>query len=319
MSLQAIATKLATGPAQDEIEDDLRACFVNLLNGIDRHCISLRAAQRRLSYMIQMFGASATQDRAALRLAHMESLKVFDEADHYERPGPLSDYLNMRAVTIQASEDGLLGEIWMGRRARAPRIVEAFKAGNCDGTVGPPGKPLWITPYTGEIKALCEEARERSCGRARRIEIARRAVGLLGLVHIRAKDEVIAMVTDKTIAQLGFDHPDTGNPTMPVGPTAVEARGHRRFRQWPRRAITDFYGRTYELDGAIRARIDPRDNHGASEAVRPAVPIEQFAECIYLGTLSDPDFDDEQAEYLRSLGAAHSIDLLRELSRVTGL
>ncbi|OYY90244.1 MAG: hypothetical protein B7Y45_08025 [Sphingomonas sp. 28-66-16] len=249
----------------------------------------------------------------------MESLKFFGEEDHYLRTGPLSAFLDSRAVTIQASEDGALGDAWTGKRVRAPRIVDAFADGRCRGTVGLPGKPMWFTPYTGEMRALCEEARERKCARARRVEIARRAVSLLGLVHIHARDEVIAMVTSRTIGELGFEHPKTGDQMGPAGPTAIEARGHRRFRHWPRRSIDDRYGRTYELDGELRSKASPRDTHGAAESVRPVLPIEAFEHCIYLGRLSNPDFDDAEGDYLRTLGAPDSVSLLRDLAKATGL
>jgi hypothetical protein len=320
MALADIAAELAR--AVPDVDDDLslRACLSNLLIGIRRRHIQLDSANRRLAFMMTGFREYGPPDHTGLLTAYLAAMLAFDDADDYQRPGPISQWLDEPAVTIQANEDGLLGRYWLGRRASAEDIVAAFSSGHRSGQVGAPKRPLWFTPYVGEIKSLCITASNPACPDDLRAEIARRLVATLGLAHIHTGDEILALVTHQTIRDLHFNHPGSGKPHAPTGSTALEARGHRRFRPWPAPILPDTYGRTYELDGAIRARHSVRNDHGLPEAVRPALSLADFASCIFVGPLRDARFDDTQLAFLGQIGANISCDaLLVHLASETGL
>ena len=319
MTLSAIVADLIAAPPDPTSEAQLRGYVWNLLSGLSRHHIEIDAANRRVSRTIHTYNTLGHRTPAALLLAYSRALIAFDETDHYRRPGPLVKDVAKRAVTILINEDGLLGNFWLGRRASAREIADEFSSGNCMGKIGGPGRPIWLTPYTGDIEKECELAIAVDYNYRELSAIARRIVGTLGLCHVHANDELLAFVTHKTIGELSFVRPDDGRTSLPVGSTAIEARGHRRFRPWPHPSVGDPYGRTYELDELVRQ--SPQDlDYGAPEAVRPSLEMSDFCECIPVGTVVEMDFEDSDETYLREIGANETLEaLLLELAKVTGL
>jgi hypothetical protein len=310
----AVIDRLTSIDPDDEAR--ARAWLSNLLIGIERGHIAPERAERRIAKVVQSFFSARPQDHSALLDAQIEAMLLFGEQDHYLRPGPLSAHRDVQALTVQANEDGLLGQPWLGKRTRGAEIATAFADGLCSGQVGAPDRPLWVTPYRGALKALCEEAKRHELLPERRSMLAKTLVSTLGLVHVHPGDEVLAFVSKNTIGELAFSHPDFGGRCEPVGPTAIEARGHRRFRPWPAPLSPETYGRTYALDGAARAGAKPKPAHGVEEAVRPALPIEEFEQCIYIGVLTDAGFDDSDAEFLATIGARQSCPaLMRRLAK----
>lgn len=316
VTLDDVATALDRLTSIDEDDEArVRACFSNLLIGIQRQHITVESAERRISEMIDSFAKASRQDYGALLDAQLEALRLFGEEDHYVRPGPLSDHLDRPALTIQINEDGLLGEFWLGRRTRGGEIAAAFLNGQCQGRVGAPGRPLWLTPFRDQVWDICDEAKLPNRPPDRRAILARKLVSLLGLSTAGPGDDVLAFVTKGPIGELGFRHPSLAKDFAPAGSTALEARGHRRFRPWPAPLVAETYGRTYALDKGERAAARPLSPHGALEAVRPSMPMDDFAECVFVGTLNDADFDDPDGEFLEAIGARQTTpEIIRRLA-----
>ncbi|MDF7776295.1 hypothetical protein P1X14_13650 [Sphingomonas sp. AOB5] len=322
MALRDIANAIRKAPAAPRAEAQLRWRFHHLAAGLASGQVSLEAVKLRLKRVIElfddpMFGAP---DCNKLLRAHTQAMNDFKEGQHYQRPEQLVEHLDQRALTIQVNAGGALGAHWgMGRLAKAPDIVTAFLSGKLDGEVGPPDRPLWITPYAGELQLLCIEASSRYVPAARRAEIARAVVDILGLAQVRPRNELIALVSQRTIGELTFVRPDDDARMLPVGPTAIEARGSERFRCWPTPPEIDPYGRTYSLDRASRDRSF-RGKHGVPEAVRPRMSIREFGECVYLGPLDNRTFDDADDAYLKAIGVSEGCaGVLLALAEVTGL
>jgi hypothetical protein len=61
-------------------------------------------------------------------------------------------------------------------------------------------------------------------------------------------------------------------------------------------------------------------DYGLPECVRPCLDIKHFVDCIYLGPLTDANFDDAADTYLTEIGATHPTEtLLNKLAGITGL
>jgi hypothetical protein len=319
MSLNVIADILDGATIDPRDEAQLKARFRALIAGLELGHISIDAVRIRCVEMAAIFTSGHARDRADLLRAHTEAMNAFAEQHHYFRPGPLTDYLDERAVTIQVNEGGALGLHWLGRRTFAQDIAAAFDSGLCAGFVGREGRPIWLTPCIGPVKHWCDEANSEYVPAWRRAQIARDIVDLLGLAHVRRNNELIAFVTARTIGELLFKRPDDASTVAPVGPTAVEARVHARFRHWPADHRPELYGRTYQLDNSGRTSAAPPGYYGAWEAVRPRLDMTEFGACIYLGTLTDPRFDDLDDVYLHEIGASTtSVEMLRRLHGLLG-
>ncbi len=319
MPLRIIAEELKLAPSGPG-EAELRACFANLVVGIEQQHIDAARAERRLLEMASAFNRSPVRNHRTLLREHDRAMSLFGTQDHYFRPGPLNDYLDRPAVTIQANEDGLLGMFWLspGARASAADIASAFDDGACIGVVGAPDRAIWLTPLTDEVEELLKRAQDSFCTPSERADIGRRMVALLGLAHIKPTAEILAMVTRDSMGDLLFDRPDDRVELGPAGSTAIEARGHRRFRAWPQQEPGP-YGRTYDTDEAARAAAASAE-FGALEAVSCPMPMSAFQKCIVLGSLTAKTLDDSEA-YLEALGVKNrdAADLLLQLSDMIGL
>jgi hypothetical protein len=319
MTLGDIANELRDLPRDAPMEEEVRACLANLLIGIEQGHIAVASVQRRVEKWVAGFRRSQVRDFRILLLEHDTAMNFFGVEDHYRRSGPLNNHLSERAVTIQANEDGLLGRFLLAppRRAGGAEIADAFNSGKCTGHVGRADRPVWFTPLVGEVAEIVEEAADPFCTPAKRANCARRVVAVLGLSHIQPTTELLAMVTRATIGDLHYEQPDDPPTHWPAGSTAIEARGHRRFRAWPRRDVNPF-GRTFDIDDAKRAEAGHL--HGVPEVVRPRLEIAAFERCVFLGTFSARTIDRRGA-YLEDLGVHTNTapDLILKLADLTGL
>lgn len=270
--------------------------------------------------MAAAFAGAPVRDYRTLLREHDKAMGLFGSQDHFFRPGPLSAYLDCPAVTIQASEDGLLGRFWLspGVRTGGAALAAAFNDGRCSGFVGADDRAIWLTPLTGEVADLLTDAQDRFCTPSKRGGIVRRLIAYLGLSHIKPTAEILALVTRETLGEILFERPEDRVQSPPLGSTAIEARGHRRFRAWPRHQ-PGTYGRTYDTDEEGRTAAGSQD-YGAVEAVCPRLPVSAFRECIFLGQLTVGTVDDAEA-YLGELGVADKTapELLLQLADVIGL
>ncbi|MFL4468978.1 hypothetical protein ACERZ8_03500 [Tateyamaria armeniaca] len=322
MKLRVIANELRDVSLDAPMEREVRACFANLLIGLERGHVSVDSVKRRLAEMAENFNRTSFRDFRSLLLELDTAMSVFGLQDHYFRPGPLNEHLDNHAITIQANEDGMLGRFLLSppRRAGSDEIAEAFRQNECVGWVGRADRPLWLTPYFGEVADLIEQAQDTFCSPSQKASIARRVVALLGLSHIQPTTELLAFVTRESVGQLLFDRPDDRNTQMPTGSTAIEARGHRRFRAWPRNQDNP-YGRTFEIDDAARAAAEQRGEYaGALEIVRPNMDVGAFISCTSLGPLTAKPVD-RAGSYLRDLGIEDksAAELLLKLAEVIEL
>ena len=146
-------------------------------------------------------------------------MSAFGLEDHYYRPGPLDSYLDQRAVTIQANEDGLLGLFWLspGVRSGGIEIEAAFNDERCTGFVGRDDRPIWLAPFTGDIALIIDKADDSFCTPTERAGLARRIVALLGLSHFQPTVEILAMVTKATIGELIYSRPGDQAEIGPKG------------------------------------------------------------------------------------------------------
>lgn len=322
MGLREIAGALRTDEEGLELEAQLVAWFSNVLRSLDLQLVQPVAVHRRIVRLISCYEKGPGRGRAGLREAWVDAANYFHEEDHYDRPQTLTEWLDQRAVTIQADNKGKCGLHWLreGRPQPAKVIADRFRAKECAGWIGQENKPIWLTPYVGEVAELCEEARS-SISTRRRAEIVFRVAAKLGL-DVYADEGLLAFVTKETIGELLFDHPRTRTRSLPRGSTIVEARTHRRFRVWPTGTIPDPYGRTYDRDRQARLRASPHGHYGVAEAIRPRLPMNAFADCIYLGQFTnDAIYDDPDTDYLDAVGATgqSAADVLERLARMTGL
>lgn len=339
MPLDQIARFVSRAVLNEAQADQLRARFHNIIESLALRIVNRSFVRDRLVYLDAHFfrnpqNRDADRVLSALALSLMATDEHFKESDHYLRPEALSQHLERRAVTIQRNQYGRLGKSLLGEKASGAEIEEAFDKRHSSGarqfisSVGAPDRPIWLTPYRGEVEQLCEEAQIETTGPARRAQIVRRIVSRLGLCHLEVGDELIAFVTIQPIAKLEFAHPAPAplaprpglGVYLPVGPTPLEARDHRRYRNWPiPPAQGHGYGRTYALDIQDRAAA-PTADHGHLEAVRPRMGIDAFADCIFLGSLRERPEDDTDAAYLSEIGATRALaDLLQHLHRDFGV
>ncbi|HEX8262465.1 MAG TPA: hypothetical protein VF547_06290 [Allosphingosinicella sp.] len=279
--------------------------------------ISCKALVRRCERMCELFNAERLQDRSRLQAAFVGALNELWNVDHFERGERLSDFLDRRAVTIQSDGGGEGGTWWRKSRLRAGAkvIASEFARGGCDGWVGVEQKPIWLTPYGGEIERLCAEAKQGGLPQRERNRLAGRIRDKLGLYAIQPREGLLAFITREPLRKLLYAH-DGKTDCLPVGPTAVEARGSLRFRPWPRPRGGDAFGRTYDLDPEQRQLAVPPRCHGAEEAVRPRMRIAEFAECIYIGDITASATDRDEQAFLSEIGAATSDSptLLRQMA-----
>ena len=320
MILRAIAGELSALPHGSAMEEEVRACLANLLIGIEQRHIEVDRAKRRLNEMAAGYARSGVRNFRTLLREHDAAMSVFGLQDHYHRPGPLNDFLDQTAVTIQANEDGMLGWFWLSPNMRADgtEIVAAFEEGRCVGFVGREDRPIWLAPFSGELATIIEKAGNRFSLPTERAAHARRIVALLGLSHFQPTSEILAMVTTATIGELIYERPDDLASLGPAGSTAIEARGHRRFRPWPRQIGLSPFGRTFDTDDT--ARLAAGLSHGVPEIVRPRLAMREFKRCVYLGPLTATTRDMKGA-YLRELGIHDKTapGLLIKLAEITGL
>ena len=324
MPLTALAAAIERAPSDGRVETKLRARFTNLLRGYENGHIEAAAVERRLDEMVRSFNRHPADTLDAVLAACDDACDAFKEQDHYERPQPLLAYLDTRAVTIQRNQGGRLGQVLLGYRASAGEIVDAFDGGSFipNAMIGAPDKPLWLTPYIDDIEEFCEEANYDLLPPRRRATILRWIVGNLGLADCDPKDEILAFVTAKQVANLTFEHPNTrAKGLKPAGSTAIEARRHPRFRWWPPESNPDGQGRTYALDADERTLGGPIGNYGLPELLCPRLAADAFAACIYIGTVGSIFFDDPDQTYLEEIGGDHlsSSGLLRDLHVRFGL
>jgi hypothetical protein len=322
MELKDIAAEISLAELDEVLEPRLCGWFNNMLVGLRYGHVELDAAKRRLRELIASYERQAVRNRATLENAFSEAVHGFGELDHYERPQALDKWLDRNAVTIQGDCGRTCGQYWLTSRqpASAKVIARAFSNGGCDGWVGQENKPIWITPYDGEIRSLCEEAGDPDLPGRRRAELTSRIVAMLG-IEFNAGEGLLAFVTKATIDELVFNHPITSVATKPKGPTILEARTHGRFRPWPRDASNDAYGRTYDRDARSRKGTYPTGHHGVAEATRPRLAMSEFSRCIFLGVVGADTYDDKDDDYLEAIGSGgRSVaDLLNDLAGVTGL
>lgn len=338
MPLDQIARSVERAAGDDFQAHLLQARFHNLIESIGLDFVTRARVRARLIHLDAHFFSKPSNVRpsrvlSALRLACAATDEHFKERDHYFRPGTLKDFRAKRAVTFLRNQHGRLGRFLLNRKMSGKDIKQAFDQYIAGGSpvfndfVGAPDRPQWLTPYEGTIERLCDDAQDPLIGPAKRAKIVRQIVSELGLCHVEVGDEVIGFVTYRAIADLDFLHPAvTGSPAPssrlePVGPTPFEARDHRRYRNWPiPPTAANGYGRTYALDGAERGRAVPTDFHGQAEAVRPALPITAFTECIYIGTLREHPEDDEDSAYMMAISANFTLaDMLRRLHAEFGV
>lgn len=169
-----------------------------------------------------------------------------------------------------------------------------------------PARPLWLTPFHGELASLIDDAATEPSPR-----LANRMCAALGLSHISLGSPVIAVVLDATVTTLSED----GGPRI-AGPTSLEAGGFKHYRHYPnpRAGTVDGFGRTYELNAAERSRADERKPFGAPEAVRPPMVVRDALEFVYIGqTAVEPNYDRKlDAGFLSTVGADASLATLME-------
>ncbi len=322
MTLRALADLVELSPADEDAEAQLKARLTNLLAGLRLNHLTHLAAKRRIEEMKSILmpggGLPASLHRDTVLRAHTMAMNAFAEQDHYCRPERLEEHLGARALTIQVNEGGALGLHWLGRRASGLELELAFRADRLAGHVGAPDRPLWLTPLVDDVLDLYSQADREHLSPAERAVLARAMADVLGLSHVHNGNELLAFVTHAPIGDLLGDSASAG-PVAPVGPTAIEARAHRRFRPWPRRG-RGAYGRTYALDRSTRSRSMRSGWHGCPEAVIPRLEMIHFADCRYLGRLVAVAFEDLDSEYLEEIGATESsAELLRRLADEFGL
>ena len=298
-------------------EAEIRAWLNNVIRCLRAKHVGKSGIKRRFNKIINVFDFKTSVPRKELQTAFIIASAELLEMDHYRRPERLEDFLDCKALTLQSDCEGGAGQFWLGHRAFAKVIAERFAAGACKDYVGPPGKPLWLTPYHGELRALCEEASVPDLTIGRRASLAEALVGRLGLCHFNPGEGILAFVTARTIGELAFFHPHDKDRCLPVGSTAIEARAHRRFRPWPAEPGAVAYGRTYDLDASRRGPSGAATStHGVPEANRPRMEMTEFDTCIYVGVLGATHFNDSDEEYLKEIAARRpSYELLRSLSR----
>jgi hypothetical protein len=317
MTLNAVADFLEQSPAQEDREFKLRVGLGNLETGNGLGHISKTALKRRCDLLVEEFEKRPHKDRATLWNCLVGTMDDLWEFDHYERHGDLASHLDCRAVTVQSDANGAAGTWWLqGRPQRAKFIARAFARNQCSGTVGTKKSALWLTPYRGEIAELCDKAKQTTLTQLERNRIATRIRDKLGLYRNGSGESLLAFVTKKPIGALGFVH-GSNQRSMPVGPSAVEARTYLRFRPWPRPTATDTYGRTFDLDATERRTASPSRHHGAEESVRPLLDMDEFEECIYLGDIMQSAPESDANEFLTEIGSTRDVvSVLRRLAMI---
>ena len=169
-----------------------------------------------------------------------------------------------------------------------------------------PARPLWLTPFQGELASLIDGAASEPSPR-----FANRMCATLGLSHISLGSPVVAVILDATISTLSVK----SEPRI-AGPTSLEAGGFRHYRHYPnpRSAGVDGFGRTYELSAAERSSADETKPFGAPEAVRPPMLVKNALEFVYMGqTAREPVYDRKlDAGFLSIIGADASLATLME-------
>lgn len=317
MTLNVVADFLEQSSAQEDHEFKLRVGLGNLETGNRLGHISKTALKRRCDLLVKQFKKRPHKDRATLWNCLVGTMDDLWEYDHYERDGDLSSHLDCRAVTVQSDANGEAGIWWLkGQPQRAKFIARAFARNQCSGTVGTQKSALWLTPYRGEIAELCSRAKQTTLTQLERNRIATRIRDKLGLYRNGAGESLLAFVTKKPIRALGFVQ-GSNERSMPVGPTAVEARTYLRFRPWPRPTANDTYGRTFDLDATERHAASPTRHHGAEESVRPFLEMDEFEDCIYLGDIVQSATETDADEFLTEIGSTRdAVAVLRRLAMI---
>lgn len=320
MSLQEVAKAVDVAPVDTVNEVKLRAWLTNLLADLKSNQVKSSVLHARLQKLATHFLSSPEQSLFYLACAYDHAMNPCNADNQFCRPGPLDNFLDYTVVTIVSEpEHAPCSNAWLKRSVSAASLPGYFRRGECIGYVGVDYKPLWITPYCGEIKAMCEKA-SRGLSRSARADLVRGVMGKLGLKHLNAGEELLAFVSELTVGELTFFNPSTNELSPPVGSTVIEARLHRQFRHWPRNLDPDAYGRTYELDSFARQYFSNRLDYGLPEATRPRLQIDDFERCIYLGRVPEPDFDDADETYLKEIGAdLDCATLLRTIGKELGL
>lgn len=319
-SITLVADEILRSEPDPLSEIRLQGVLSNLITELELEHISEIALRRRIDCVLNLFAKEQIKDRSRLWASLVAAMDAFGEDDHYRRPEALDQFLDFRAVTLQSDAGGEAGDWWLRRRASAKIIADKFN--RCSGRIGAAKKPIWLTPYTGEIERLCVKAQSLSLTAIERNALVRRCIEKLGLSHLKAGEGILAFVTRATLREL-IATGSTASAHAPVGSTVIEARCHLRFRPWPRpdrsdRSLTvDPYGRTYDLDASCRSSADPPRHHGAPEATRTGMDISEFETCVYLGDVPANPFLGDQGDYVAEIGAkGSSTDLLQHLARM---
>jgi len=311
---KAVLHELSLSDRDIVSERRVRAYIGGAIAGLAANHISPPVCRRQLRAAYRKFRDAVHRgDEASWRVLYaslFDSVRECADADFYRRSevaddnGPpgvtfqCADPVAMAAWTGSASET----PIGLVRRVRDRRTVAGAM-------VGLSGRATWLAPFTGVIEDLVEDARHRPSPDA-----AKRVRDLIAQSAWKPGQTVVAFVSRSPLSRLSFELPTARRTaTRPVGPTRLEAQTHKHFRHWPAPGNPDRYGRTYQLDAIERSRSAGL-SFGVPEAVRPRIPLDQFADCIVIGTLTrdgcrvvEPD-----EAYLSEIGAQQAaIELIR--------
>lgn len=313
----ALATLRALARVGSDVvmERRIRAYLGGAIQGIVAGHIEPRVCRGQLRDALRRFRVTVHSGSSASWRALQASLfdAISSEGDrHFYCRDEVPSGTTEKALTFQCADAAAL-LAWTGARTETPHgLAVKVKAGGTlrGATVGLPHRAVWLTQYTGVAEEIIEQARSRPDA-----DLARRVREIVGQSGWRPGQTVVAFISSKPLASLLFDAGSTAR--RPVGPTRLEAQTHRHFRHWPPSTHVDKYGRTYDLNPVSR-RAAGSLGHGVPEAVRPAVPINAFDDCVVIGTLTRDGcrVTEPDDAFLVDVGAdAPVFDVMRRMVR----
>lgn len=297
----------------------LRIVLANLDRGLDRGDIAARVCRDKLLKAANDFlsGGNLTEDALLNKLVGvLES----DNDGWYERLPDLASFLDqpMAAMTDHRGIAAWMNELGSLAYKDLPDLLDACNELNAlladptstdlrlDISVGRPGRPLWLTPFTNDLAGIVRLAESNPSSIH-----ANRIIGHLGLSHVEPGFPVIAAITTDDASAL------LAEPTRLAGPTGLEAGGFKHFRHWPQIGDSDGFGRTYELNRKVRASAKPRQDFGLPEAVRHPLTLRRLKRLVYIGHVEvDTNLDMEvDNDFCAAIGA--DITTARLLGSIT--
>lgn len=324
----------------------VRAFFANLVIGLSEGHILQRSAEHVMDVLYNSvldyleINGDPTRPANDFSEVHVDMLEVMliglmqqdlDSSHFSTRGGPITANGDAQAITLQphwAFKFWLKGLDGIDNRDVTPDEVigycEDFLTGRErfeDAAIGKRHNVVWMTPYVDEVRTLVEDSLSLPADIRQGQAYARRLREMLGLIDRLPGEQAVLIWTRKNLDQMSRER-----RVKLSAPTILDSRGYRRFRHWPNgrdpTVVSNGYGRTYELERAVRVVASP--NHGAPELVRRQLLPPEVSRFEYVGKIQgmvgegQTDFDIEAAwdyadEISHGMRTAELLDALEGL------